>query len=316
VVLRGRDRVRVAVQERWPALSYSEWKDTRDTLHLWTQIVGKVKLALNPYENHWWHVSLSVTARGLTTGPMPGNDEQGKILEVQFDFIDHKLLILASDGTRKAVPLIPRSVAEFYREFMDCLRALETNVTINPLPSEIEIPIPCDQDEQHASYDPVYAARFWRILLETAMVLRRHRSRFIGKCSPVHFFWGTFDLAVSFFSGRRAPERRGADLMTREGYSHEVISCGFWPGGETFQEPAFYAYASPEPPGLKNAPVLPSAAFYHPQLREFLLRYEDMRTADNPEQALLDFCRSTYVAAANLSRWDRGALERPISEAP
>lgn len=311
------------MQERWPALSYSEWRDTRDTLHLWTQIVGKVKLALNPYENHWWHVSLSVTARGLTTGPLPWNDKQrrdqqrpGKVLEVQFDFIDHKLLMLASDGASRALPLIPRSVADFYREFMECLRALEIDVTINPLPSEIESPIPCDQDEQHASYDPAYAARFWRILLETAMVLRRHRSRFIGKSSPVHFFWGSFDLALSFFSGRRAPERKEVDLMTKEGYSHEVISCGFWPGGETFQEPAFYAYASPEPPGLKSAPILPSAAFYHPELGEFLLRYDDIRTADNPEQALMDFFRSTYEAAANLSRWDRGALERPVSGAP
>ncbi len=300
------------MEEKWPALSYSAWKDTLDTLHLWTQIVGKVKLKLNPYENHWWHISLRVTVRGLTTGPIPFNDKQGRVFEVQFDFIDHRLLILASDGTSRAMPLVPRSVAELYREFMECLRALEIKVAINPVPSEIENPIPCDQDEQHASYDPVYAARFWRILLETAMVLRRHRSRFIGKCSPVHFFWGSFDLAVSFFSGRRAPERVGADVMTKEGYSHEVISCGFWPGGETFQEPAFYAYAAPEPPGLRSAAILPAAAFYHPQLREFLFRYEDMRTADNPEQALLDFCGSTYEAAASLSGWDRAALERPV----
>jgi hypothetical protein len=300
------------VQERWPALPYGEWKDTRDTLHLWTQVVGKIKLALNPYENHWWHISLFVTARGLTTGPMPCSDQRGRVLEVQLDFIDHALRMLVSDGTRKVVPLIPRSVAAFYRELMECLRALEIDVTINPLPSEIASPIPCDQDEQHASYDPVWAGRFWRILLETAMVLRRHRSRFIGKCSPIHFFWGSFDLALSFFSGRRAPERKGADLMTREGYSHEVISCGFWPGSETFQAPAFYAYASPEPPGLAGAALLPSAAFYDPRLREFLLRYDDMRTALDPEQALLDFCRSTYEAAADLSRWDRGALERRV----
>ncbi|HYW81657.1 MAG TPA: DUF5996 family protein, partial [Spirochaetia bacterium] len=266
------------MQERWPALPYGEWKDTRDTLHLWTQVVGKVKLALNPYENHWWHISLSMTARGMTTGPVPCNDSKGRVLEIQFDFIDHELRMLVSDGARKVVPLIPRSVAEFYREFTECLRALEIEVTINPLPSEIASPIPCDQDEQHASYDPVCAARFWQILLETAMVLKRHRSRFIGKSSPIHFFWGGFDLALSYFSGRRAPERKGADLMTREGYSHEVISCGFWPGSEVFQEPAFYAYAAPVPPGLESVPVLPAAAFFHPQLREFLLRYEDMRT--------------------------------------
>jgi hypothetical protein len=221
------------------------------------------------------------------------------------------LLILASDGASRGMPLIPRSVAQFYREFMECLRALEIAVTINPLPSEIRNPIRCDQDEQHASYDPVYANRFWGILLEAAIVLRRHRSRFMGKSSPVHFFWGSFDLALSFFSGRRAPERKGADRMTREGYSHEVISCGFWPGGETFPEPAFYAYASPEPPGLEKVPVLPAAAFYHPQLREFLFRYEDMRAEDNPEKALLDFCGSTYEAGAHLAGWDREALERP-----
>ena len=197
------------MQERWPALPYGEWKDTRDTLHLWTQVVGKVKLALNPYENHWWHISLSVTARGLTTGPMPCNDGRGSVLEIQFDFIDHALRMLVSTGASRVVPLVPRSVAEFYREFMECLRALEIKVTINPLPSEITQPIPCDQDEQHASYEPGYAGRFWRILLETAMVLKRHRSRFIGKCSPVHFFWGGFDLALSFFSG-------GAPLHARE----------------------------------------------------------------------------------------------------
>jgi hypothetical protein len=201
-------------------------------------------------------------------------------------------------------------VADFYREFMECLRALGIDVTINPLPSEIASPIPCDQDEHHASYDPAYAARFWQILLETAMVLKRHRSRFIGKCSPVHFFWGGFDLALTFFSGRRAPERKGADFLTREGYSHEVISCGFWPGRGTFQEPAFYAYAAPAPPGLDGVPILPASAFYHPQMGEFLLRYEDMRAAPDPGQALLDFCNSTYEAAADLAGWDREALER------
>jgi hypothetical protein len=300
------------VPKRWPALPYQSWKDTCQTLHLWTQIVGKVKLALNPEENHWWHVPLSVTAGGLSTGPIPWNGPPRRIFEIRFDFIDHELLILTSDGAAKAIPLVPRSVAWFYRELMECLAALQIGVTINPLPSEIARPIPCDQDEEHASYDPVQANRFWRILLETATVLRCHRSRFIGKCSPVHFFWGSFDLALSFFSGRRAPERAGADRMTREGYSHELISCGFWPGGETFPEPAFYAYASPEPPGFKSAPIQPAAAFYHLPLNEFLLRYDDMRAADDPEQALLDFCRSTYEAGATLAGWDRPALEKPV----
>jgi hypothetical protein len=297
--------------ERWPALPYQAWKDTCETLHLWTQIVGKVKLALSPEENHWWHVALAVTAGGLSTGPIPWQGPPRRIFEIRFDFIDHELLILTSDGAVKAIPLVPRSVAWFYRELMECLAALGIGVTINPLPSEIKSPIRCDQDEKHASYDPEYANRFWLILLETATVFRRHRSRFIGKSSPVHFFLGGFDLALTFFSGRRAPERPGADRITREGYSHEVISCGFWPGGESFPEPALYAYAAPEPAGLKVAPVRPSAAFYHPQLNEFLLRYDDVRAADNPEQAILDFCDSTYQASANLGTWDRAALERP-----
>jgi hypothetical protein len=297
--------------EQWPALPYTEWKDTCETLHLWTQIVGKVKLALCPPENHWWHVTFTVTAGGLSTGPIPWDGPPRRTFEIRFDFVDHELLIMTSDGAVKAIPLVPRSVARFYRELMECLAALEIGVRINPLPSEIANPIRCDQDEAHASYDPVHANRFWRILLETATVLRRHRSRFIGKCSPVHFFWGGFDLALTFFSGRRAPERPGADLMTREGYSHEVISCGFWPGSESFPEPAFYAYAAPEPAGFAAAPVLPPAAFYHPQLKEFLLRYDDMRAAPDPAQALRDFCRSTYEAGATLAGWDRAALERP-----
>jgi hypothetical protein len=297
--------------EKWPALPYVAWKDTSETLHLWTQIVGKVKLALSPIENHWWHVTLFLTARGLTTGPVPGNGGHGGSFEVQFDFIDHQLFVLASNGGRKTIPLIPRFVAQFYLEFMECLRALEIEVTINTLPSEIRSPIPCDQDEEHASYDAEYANRFCRVLLQTADVLRRHRSRFIGKCSPIHFFWGSFDLALSFFSGRRAPERKGADRMTREAYSHEVISCGFWPGSDVFPEPAFYAYASPGPPGFKGASILPPTAFYHPQLGEFLLRYDDMRAAEDPAQALLDFCRGTYEAGADLGKWDREVLERP-----
>jgi Family of unknown function (DUF5996) len=294
---------------QWPTLAYEAWKETCETLHLWLQVVGKVKLALNPQENHWWHVTFGLSVRGLTTGPIP---YRGRTFEVQFDFIENNLHILTSEGANKTIALVPRSVAGFYREFMQCLRALGIEVRINTLPSEVKSPIPCDQDEEHASYDPVYAGRFWLILRQTAIVLKRHRSRFIGKCSPVHFFWGGFDLALTFFSGRRAPDRPGADRITREGYSHEVISCGFWPGGETFPAAAFYAYASPQPAGFASAPVLPSAASYNDQLGEFLLRYDDMRTADRPEQALLDFFSSTYEAGANLAAWDRQSLERPV----
>jgi hypothetical protein len=280
---------------------------------MWSQVVGKVKLVLNPPENHWWHVSLAVAARGLTTGLIP---YRSRTFEVQFDFIDHALHILTSDGQTKTLPLVPRSVAEFYREFMSSLRTLGIEVSINTLPSEVRNPIPCDKDEKHASYDPEYSGRFWRILTRTTSVLKRHRSRFIGKASPIHFFWGSFDLALSFFSGRRAPERPKADRMTREAYSHEVISCGFWPGNEAFPAPAFYAYVSPEPPGFQSAPVLPAAAIYSSQFGDFLLRYDDMRSADKPEQALFDFYQSTYEAGARLARWDRDSLERAALGVP
>ena len=293
--------------ERWPDLPFEAWRDTRETLHLWTQIVGKVRMELSPFVNHWWHVTLYVTPRGLTTSSIP---YQGSTFAVNFDFIDHTLFILTSDGTTKALPLIPRSVAAFYREFMACLQALGIKITINTLPSEINNPIRCDEDEVHASYDPVYAHRFWRILVQTATVLQRYRSPFLGKSSPVHFFWGGFDLALTVFSGRRAPERPGADHMTREATSHEEISCGFWPGDERFPTPAFYAYTSPEPPGLKTASILPAAAFYSQELGEFLLRYDDVRRASSPEQALQEFFQSTYAAGATLAQWDREALER------
>lgn len=293
--------------ELWPALPFEAWKDTCETLHMWTQIVGKVRLELSPYMNHWWQVPLYVTARGLTTSPIPYND---RIFEVNFDFIDHNLLILTSDGTTKAIPLIARTVAEFYQEFMASLRSLGIQVQINTLPCEVAHPIRCDQDDIHASYDPAYAHRFWRILAQTDKVLKEYRSFFIGKCSPVHFFWGSFDLAVSVFSGRRAPERPGADHITREAYSHEVISCGFWPGSEQFNKPAFYSYTSPAPAGLDKAPIRPSSAFYSPEMSEFFLLYDDMRNAAAPAQALLDFCHSAYEAGANLAHWDREALER------
>ncbi len=295
--------------ELWPSLPYEGWKETLDTLHMWTQVVGKVRMELSPFVNHWWHVTFYVTARGLTTSPIP---YKGSTFEVDFDFIGHNLFIQTSEGTSKAMPLIPRSVADFYREFMEALRSLKINVTINTLPSEVTNPIRCDEDYAHASYDPEYANRFWRILVQTDRVLKAFRSQFLGKSSPVHFFWGSFDLALTVFSGRSAPERPGADRMTREAASHEEISCGFWPGNERFPAPAFYAYTYPEPPGLKTAAIRPAAAFYSQELGECLLRYDDVRSADSPEQALLEFYQSTYEAGATLAQWDREALERRV----
>jgi hypothetical protein len=245
---------------------------------------------------------LYVTPRGLTTAAIPSH---GGSFDVSFDFIEHNLFIRTSEGTTKALPLIPRSVAAFYREFMDCLHALGIQVTINTLPSEVSNPIRCDVDEVHASYDPLYAQRFWRILAQTEAVLQRYRSPFLGKSSPVHFFWGSF-----VFSGRRAPERAGVDRITREGYSHEVISCGFWPGDDRFPAPAFYSYTAPVPPGLPTASIRPEEAFYSQELGLFLLRYDDVRSASSPEQALLAFFQSTYAAGAQLALWDREALER------
>jgi Family of unknown function (DUF5996) len=293
--------------EGWPVLPYEAWRDTCQTLHMWTQIVGKVRMELSPFVNHWWHVTLYITPRGLTTSSIPS---QEGTFDVTFDFVEHNLSIRTSQGTTKALPLLPRSVAAFYQEFMACLQALGIEVTINTLPSEVQNPIRCDVDEVHASYDPVYAQRFWRILVQTATVMQRYRSPFLGKSSPVHFFWGSFDLALTFFSGRRAPERPGADRMTREAYSHEVISCGFWPGDDRFPTPAFYSYTSPEPPGLPTTSIHPEEAFYHHEMGLFLLRYDDVRSASSPEQALLSFFQSTYEAGARLAQWDREALER------
>ena len=293
--------------ELWPPLPYGAWKETRDTLHMWTQIVGIVRMELSPFLNHWWHVALYVTPRGLTTSAIPYH---GSTFEVTFDFLEHNLFIRTSRGETKALPLIPRSVASFYREFMDCLHALGIEVTINTLPSEVRNPIRCDVDEVHASYDPLYARRFWRVLEQTSTVMQRYRSPFLGKSSPIHLFWGSFDLAVTLFSGRRAPERPGDDRMTRESMSHEEISCGFWPGDERFPDPAFYAYASPTPPGLPSAALRPAEAFFSPEMGEFLLLYEDVRNTTSPEQALLEFFQSTYEAGVTLAHWDREALER------
>ena len=293
--------------ERWPALPYEAWRETCQTLHLWTQIVGKVRMALSPYLNRWWHVTLYVTPLGLTTSAIPYHSGT---FDVNFDIIEHNISIRTSEGTTKVLPLIPRSVAAFYREFMDCLHVLGIQVTMNTFPSEVSNPIRCDIDEVHASYDSLYAQRFWRILVQTEAIMQRYRSPFLGKSSPVHSFWGSFDLALTFFSGRRAPERPGADRMTREAYSHEVISCGFWTGDDRFPTPAFYSYTSPQPSGLPTAQIRPEEAFYSHELRLFLLRYDDVRSASSPELALLEFFQSTYEAGATLARWDREALER------
>jgi hypothetical protein len=295
-------------QDTWPELPLEAWQDTYATLHMWTQIVGKVRLKLSRRINHWWEVPLYVNARGLTTSAIPYD---GRTFEVQFDFIEHKLIIQTSWGTSKTLALKPQSVADFYAEFMSALRSLGIAVNIWTMPCEVPNPVRFERDTQHASYDPEYAHRFWEILVLCEDIFMQFRARFIGKNSPVHFFWGSFDLCVTRFSGRRAPERAGADSITREAYSHEVISAGFWPGGGEIKGAAFYAYAAPEPAGFGGQPVLPAAAFYHPQLKEFLLMYDDVRCAASPRQALLSFLQSTYEAGANLARWERKELERP-----
>jgi hypothetical protein len=278
-------------------------------LHMWAQIVGKVRLALTPLINHWWEVPLYVSARGLTTSAIPYRE---RIFEVEFDFIEHALRIETSAAETEILELAPRSVADFYQEFMASLKSLGIDVKIWPMPVEVPNPIRFDQDTTHASYDPAYAERFWRALVAIAPILLEFRARFIGKDSPVHFFWGSFDLAVSRFSGRRAPERPGADKVTREAYSHEVSSVGWWPGGGGVAYPAFYSYAAPEPAGFKDSPVKPAQAAYNDQLKEFLLAYDNVRNSADPRAALLDFCQSAYEGAANLANWDRAALERSL----
>ena len=293
--------------EAWPALPLSEWADTYATLHMWTQVVGKVRLALSPRVNHWWEVPLYVSGRGLTTSPIP---YENGIFEVQFDFIDHKLDVTTNGGDRRSLPLVPRTVADFYADFMEMLHSLGIHVKIWRMPVEIPNPVRFDLDRVHASYDPEYAHRFWRILVTVDSIFKEFRSGFLGKVSPVHFFWGSFDLAVTRFSGRRAPERVGADSITREAYSHEAINVGFWPGEGEMKDAAFYAYAAPEPEGYGGRPVLPAKAFYSKQMSEFSLMYDDVRAAESPRRALLEFCQSTYTAGGDLGRWDRANLER------
>jgi hypothetical protein len=274
---------------------------------MWTQIVGKIRLALSPPINHWWHVPLYVTSRGLTTSPIPVREQS---LEMVFDFMDHNLWVQTSGGATKVLALIPRSVADFYQELMAILGSLAIEVQIHAKPDEVPDPIPFAEDHEHAAYDPDAVQRFWQILVQTDLVFKAFRGRFLGKCSPVHFYWGSFDLAVTRFSGRPAPERPDADPITQEAYSHEVISHGFWPGGGPVSGPAFYSYTAPAPDGLSQASIRPPAAFYSSELSEFLLMYEDVRSADSPQDVLLEFLQSTYEAGANLAGWDRLALER------
>jgi Family of unknown function (DUF5996) len=298
----------------WPSLPLDSWRDTRDTLHMWTQIVGKTRLALAPPENHWWHVALYLTPRGLTTSPMPYGT---RTLSADFDFLDHRLHLRTSDGATRSVPLIPRSVAEFYADYLEALGSLGIQVRLRPVPVEVEVAVPFPEDRQHASYDAEAVGRWWGLLVEADRVLKRFRGRFLGKASPVHFFWGSFDLAATRFSGRQAPPHPGhapncPDYVMKEAYSHECSSCGLWPGGGPVAEPAFYSYAYPEPRGYADRPVRPEGASYNRDLGEFILPIEAVRTAADPDAAVLDFCHSTYEAAADLGRWDRAGLERPV----
>ena len=296
-------------EQPWPALPWDDWKETATTLHMWTQIVGKTRLALTPRENHWWNVPLYLTPRGLSTWSIPYHDD---IFDVEFDFIDHQLSIRMSSGKSKSIALRPQSVAAFYQEYMDLLRSFGIEVKIDAKPVEVADPIPFAEDHQHASYDKDPVHRFWRILERSDTLFKQFRARFQGKSSPVHFFWGSFDLAVTRFSGRPAPPRPGADAITREAYSHEVISAGFWPGNGGFGAPAFYCYAAPEPAGLDKEQIRPAQAHYNTEVKEFILKYDDVRGAGSPDEAVLEFVQSSYEAAANLAGWDRAALERPI----
>ncbi len=300
-----------ALREDWPSLPLDEWIDTCTTLHRWTQIVGKIRLTQAPWINHTWHVALYVTARGLTTTTIPYGT---RLFQIDFDFIDQVAVIQSNDGQTASLPLQPQSVAQFYRGLNEKLTKLGLDVKINPKPNEVPDPIRFDEDEIHRAYDPEYANRYWRILAQADRVFKRFRSRFIGKCSPVHYFWGAPDLAVTRFSGRRAPEHPGGipnlpDRITRDAYSHEVSSCGFWAGGGAVPYPVFYSYAYPEPDGFPQAAVKPAAAFYSKDFREFMLPYDAVRQAGSPDDVLLDFLQTTYENAANLGSWDRDSLE-------
>ncbi len=303
-------------EQIWPSLDYAAWRETCATLQLWTQIAGKIRLALGPWINHSWGVTLYVTSRGLTTSLIPYGT---RAFEIEFDFIRHQLGISTTEGDERAIRLQPQTVASFYREVMSKLRELAIEVQIGMRPNEMVEAIPFDRDEKHAAYDPEYANRFWRVLLQADRVFKEFRSHFCGKCSPVHFFWGSFDLAVTRFSGRPAPPHPGGiphlpDAITREAYSQEVSSLGFWPGNDQIPTALFYSYAYPSPDGFAQAKVKPAAASFHPQLGEFVLPYDDVRGAESPDDAILEFAQSTYDAAATLAKWDRAAFEekKPI----
>lgn len=298
-------------QTIWPELPYTAWQDTCATLHLWTQIVGKIRVAQTPWLNHAWHTTLYLTARGLTTSPIPYGQ---RLFQIDFDFIDHALLIQADDGAKRELLLKAQSVAAFHAAVFAALNELGMDITIHGSPNEVAEPIPFRDDTAHAAYDPDYAHRFWRVLLQADRVFKHFRTAFLGKASPVHFFWGSFDLAVTRFSGRRAPVHPGGvpalpDSVCREAYSHEVSSAGFWPGGGPVDYAAFYSYAYPTPATFNQQPVQPAEAFFHPDAGEFILLYEAVRTAADPDQTLLAFLHSTYEAAAATGHWDRGSLE-------
>ncbi len=304
----------------WPRLALDDWAPTQATLHRWAQIVGKTRLALAPMQNHWWQVVLYVTGRGLTTSPIPYD---GRTFDVSFDFTGHKLIARTSDGDVRTLPLVPQSVADFFAAYMSMLGSLGIDVKIMPVPVELADTLPFAEDHTHASYDPDAAHRCWQILVHADRALKEFRGRFIGKSSPSHFWWGAFDISCTRFSGRPAPPHPGGipntpDFVTREGYSHECISAGWWPGtvGAPVAEPAFYAYSYPEPAGCDAAPVRPEAAYYHPDMHEWILPYERVRSAPDPERAVLEFFQSTYEAAADRAKWDRKALERPADWTP
>jgi Family of unknown function (DUF5996) len=313
-MLRG--RMSNAQKMPWPELPTAAWRETYATLHLWTQIVGKIRLAREPWLNHSWHVTLYVTGRGLTTSPIP---DDTRTFQIDFDFIDHHLRISTSDGATRQFALAGKSVASFYAAVMADLAELGIDIAIDEMPNELPEPIRFSQDNLHASYDPDAVRRFFQILVNADRVFKQFRTGFLGKASPVHFFWGSFDLAVTRFSGRRAPRHPGgvphlSDEVACEAYSHEESSAGFWPGSGAIDYPAFYCYVYPEPAGFRTTRVRPDAAFFSEALGEFILPYDAVRTAAQPEQALLEFLQSTYEAAANAAKWDRDALECPLGQ--
>ncbi len=293
-----------SISPEWPTLPFREWEATCDTVHMWAQIVGKTRMTLSAPLNHWWHVPLYVTPRGLTTSPIPWG---GGSFEAEFDFVGHQCAIRTSAGTARSIPLYARTVADFYAEYMACLKSLGIEVKFDREPEEFDDTTPYDEDRHHASYDTEYVERFRRILIGADTALKQFRSRYLGKSSPVHFFWGSFDLAVTRFNGEVCPPPKPEDRVMAEAYSHQAISCGFWPGDRKFPYPALYGYAAPKPDGLESAAVRPGG--WNPQLGEFILQYDDVRAAEKPAQAILDFCQSTYEAAAKLAHWDRAALE-------